>query len=117
VTSGASYQTSGDQRGARPVVRATGRAETSAGRAETSAERDQWRELPDERRPARDERRPVRSETSGASYRTSRVPACPRDKRAQEGTQSGQREASGHQPAERDQWRELPDEPGASGSA
>ena len=47
----------------------------------------------------RTQRRPARSETSGASYRTSRVPACPRDKRAQEGTQSGQHEASGHQPA------------------
>ena len=55
---------SGDQRGARPVARAAGRAEhqpvrvtsalkkgpraTSPGLAETSAERDQWRELPDE---------------------------------------------------------------------
>ncbi len=58
------------------------------------------------------QRRPARSETSGASYRTSRAPAGPRDK-----TQSGQRGASGHQPAERGQWRELPDEPGASGSA
>ncbi len=101
--------------------------------ADTSGERDQWRKLPDEpstsrsawqarsrrdpEQPARDERTPVPSETSGASYRTSRVPAGPRGKRAQEGTQSSQRGASGHQPAERDQWRELPDEPGASGSA
>ena len=53
-----------------------------------------------------------RGETSGTSCRTSQAPAGPRDK-----TRSGQREASGHQPAERDQWRELPDEPGASGSA
>jgi len=68
---------SGDQRGARPVARATGRAEyqpvrvtsalkkgpraTSAGLAETSR----------------------RSETSGASCRTSQEPAVPRDKRAQ----------------------------------
>jgi hypothetical protein len=47
----------------------------------------------------------------------SRAPAGPRDKRAQERAQSDQRGTSGNQPAERDQWRELPDEPGASGSA
>ncbi len=49
------------QRGARPVARATGRAEASTRRADTSQ----------------------RSGTSGASCRTSQEPAVPRDKRAQ----------------------------------
>jgi hypothetical protein len=57
------------------------------------------------------------SETSGASCRTSREPAGLRDKRAQERTKSEKRWTSGDQPAERDQWRELPDEPRASRSA
>ncbi len=85
---------SGDQRGARPVARAAGRAQhqpvrvtsalkkgpraTSVGLAETSR----------------------RSETSGASCRTSQEPAVPRDKRAQERTWSDQRGTSGDQPAE-----------------
>ncbi len=89
-TSGASYRTS----------------MTSAGRA----------------RPARDKRdqrgaRPVARATGRAR------PA--RDERDQRGArpvgelpdERDQRETSGDLPARRDQWRELPDEPGASGSA
>ena len=93
-----------------------GLSRATSAHKETSAERDQWRELPDERgqrgtsgdqrgarpvaratgraRPARNERA-RRSETSGASYRTSEASA----ERAETS-------------AERDQWRELPDERG-----
>ncbi len=92
------------------MARATGRAEhqpvhvTSAlkkGPRATSAE------------PAETSRR---SETS-AEVPDEPEPAGPRDKRAQERTQSNQRGTSRNQPAERDQWGELPDEPGASGFA
>ena len=95
-------------------------------------------------RSARDERdQRGTSETSGAGHRTSDISAGrarPARKRDQRGTskisagrarpvaqatgratsardERGQRGTSGDQPAERDQWRELPDEPGASGSA
>ncbi len=87
-----------NQRGARLVARPELNqrgAGLVAEPAETSgptraAERDQW-PVPScgariVARPELNQRRPAQSETSGASYQTSRAPAGPRDKRAQEST-------------------------------
>jgi hypothetical protein len=68
---------SGDQRGARPVARAAGRAEHQPVRV-TSALKKGPRATSAE--PAETSRR---SETSGASCRTSQEPAVPHDKRSQ----------------------------------
>ena len=57
--------------------------------------------------------RPARSETSGAGHRTSDISAG----RARPARKRDQRGTSGDRPAGGDQWRKLPDEPGASGSA
>ena len=120
--------TSGDQRGVRPVARATGRAETSA-------ERDQWRELPDEpstslsarqARSRRDPERPARGERTPASAERDQWRELPdepstslsaRQARSRRDPERPARDERTPASAERDQWRELPDEPGASGSA
>jgi len=57
--------------------------------------------------------RSARSETSGAGHRTSDISAG----RARPARKRDQRGTSGDRPAGGDQWRKLPDEPGASGSA
>ncbi len=81
--------TSGDQRGARPVARAAGRAEHQPVRV-TSALKKGPRATSAE--PAETSRR---SETSGASCRTSQEPAVPRDKRAQKRTSHQERRPKG----------------------